>query len=58
MSVYPAAGLLSYVRPGTEVYYIDPNPAPVPEWVHVIRAGASEGVRRLTQILLNKEAEA
>ncbi|MDE6344530.1 MAG: NAD-dependent deacylase [Muribaculaceae bacterium] len=52
MSVYPAAGLLSYVRPGTEVYYIDPNPAPVPEWVQVIKAGASEGIRLLSEKLL------
>lgn len=49
--VYPAAGLLNYVRRGTPVYYIDPNPAPVPEWVHVIRKGASEGVAELTRIL-------
>ncbi|MBD5197533.1 MAG: NAD-dependent deacylase [Bacteroidales bacterium] len=57
MSVYPAAALLSYVRPGTEVYYIDPNPARVPEWVKVIRAGASEGIERLTQILLKEEKD-
>lgn len=57
MSVYPAAGLLSYVRPGTEVYYIDPNPARVPEWVHVIRAGASEGVERLASMLLKEEKD-
>ncbi|MDE6296253.1 MAG: NAD-dependent deacylase, partial [Muribaculaceae bacterium] len=25
--VYPAAGLLQCVRPGTPIYYIDPNPA-------------------------------
>ena len=27
--VYPAAGLIQCVRPGTPVYYIDPNPASV-----------------------------
>lgn len=55
--VYPAAGLLGYVRPGTPVYYIDPNPAPVPAWVHVIRKGASEGVAELTRILESQNQE-
>ena len=55
--VYPAAGLLNYVRPGTPVYYIDPNPAPVPAWVHVIRKGASEGVAELTRILESQNQE-
>ncbi len=27
--VYPAAGLINCVRPGTPIYYIDPNPAPI-----------------------------
>lgn len=49
--VYPAAGLMSYLRPGTPVYYIDPNPATVPPYVHVIKTGASEGVARLAEIL-------
>ncbi len=52
LSVYPAAALLRYVRPGVPVYYIDPNPADVPSTAHVIKAGASEGVRRLAEILL------
>lgn len=51
LAVYPAASLLHYVRPGVPVYYIDPNPADVPPNVTVIRAGASEGVRRLAQML-------
>lgn len=49
--VYPAAGLLSYVRPGTPVYYVDLNPAHVPDWVHVIKATASEGVAILAKEL-------
>lgn len=53
--VYPAAGLLNYVRRGIPVYYIDPNPVPVPEWVHVIRKGASEGVAELTRILTSQD---
>ena len=51
LNVYPAAGLLNYARRGVPVYYIDPNPAPVPEWVTVIKAGASEGVARLAEML-------
>lgn len=50
-NVYPAASLLHYVKPGTPVYYIDPNPAPVPQEVTVIKTGASEGVARLAEIL-------
>ena len=49
--VYPAAALLHYVRAGVPVYYIDPNPADVPGDVHVIKAGASEGVRILAKEL-------
>ena len=55
LSVYPAAALLRYVRPGTPVYYIDPHPAQVPDGVHIIRAGASEGMAALTRILLGAE---
>lgn len=51
LNVYPAAGLLHYVKPGTPVYYIDPNPAVVPEGIHVIKATASQGVARLAEIL-------
>lgn len=49
--VYPAASLLHYVKPGTPIFYIDPNPAEVPPMVRVIKAGASEGVRILEQEL-------
>ena len=49
--VYPAAALLHYVRAGVPVYYIDPNPADVLADVHVIKAGASEGVRILAKEL-------
>lgn len=51
--VYPAAGLLHYVRPGVPVYYIDPNPAStagIPD-VHVIKATATRGLRELREIL-------
>lgn len=51
LNVYPAAALIRYVRPGVPVFYIDPNPAQVPDSVRVIRAGASEGLAQLAQIL-------
>lgn len=51
LNVYPAAGLLHYVRPGVPVYYIDPNPATVPQGVTVLPMKASEGVARLADIL-------
>lgn len=51
LNVYPAAGLLTCVRPGTPVYYIDPNPAAVPAYVHVLKMGASAGVAELARIL-------
>lgn len=38
LNVYPAASLLHYVRPGTPVYYIDPNPAAVPPGIKIGRA--------------------
>ena len=57
LAVYPAAGLIHYVRPGTPIYYIDPNPAPVANVPNltVIRATATEGMRLLGAKL---EAEA
>ena len=51
--VYPAASLISYVRRGTPIYYIDPNPADTGTLpVTVIREKATDGVRALTEILL------
>lgn len=51
LAVYPAASLLHYVRRGVPVYYIDPNPAEVPAGVTVLRCGASEGLRRLADMI-------
>ena len=51
LNVYPAASLMQYVRPGVPVFYIDPNPAPVPPHVTVLRTTATEGVRQLAEIL-------
>lgn len=57
LNVYPAAGLLHYVRPGVPIYYIDPNPANItitePQ-VHIIKAKATEGMKILAKELLNK----
>lgn len=57
LNVYPAAGLLHYVRPGVPIYYIDPNPADVtitnPE-IHVIKATATQGMKTLKSILLSQ----
>lgn len=51
MAVYPAAGLVHYARRGIPVYYIDPNPAPVPDGIAVLRTTATEGVKELARIL-------
>lgn len=51
LAVYPAANLLHYVRHGVPVYYIDPRPEPVPDFVKVIPMGASEGIAYLAGIL-------
>lgn len=51
MAVYPAAGLINYVRRGIPVYYIDPNPAPVPDGVTVLPMTATAGMEKLLEIL-------
>lgn len=51
MAVYPAAGLVHYARRGIPVYYIDQNPAPVPDGITVLRTTATEGVKELARIL-------
>lgn len=53
LNVYPAAGLLNYVPRTAEVYLIDPNPVDTHSMrqIHVIRKGASEGVKELRQLL-------
>lgn len=57
LNVYPAAGLLHYIRPGVPVYLIDPKEVAVPanRKVHVIRKGASEGMEELKKMLLKEE---
>ncbi len=53
LNVYPAASLVSYVRPGVPVYLIDPgevNAAHI-QGVRVIREKAGSGTRRLVEEL-------
>lgn len=55
--VYPAAGLINFVRPGVPIYYIDPNPADVsgiPD-VTVIREPATKGMQTLERLLEARE---
>lgn len=56
LNVYPAAGLLAYVRPQVPIYLIDPKEVRVPinRPVHVIQKGASEGVAELIKDLRNE----
>lgn len=53
LNVYPAAGLVHYVKPGIPIYLIDPNEVPVGgiSNLHVIRKKASEGMRELKALL-------
>lgn len=53
LNVYPAAGLLHYVPDRAKVYLIDPKPVDTHSRrdIHVIRAGASEGVAQLRDLL-------
>jgi NAD-dependent deacetylase len=54
LNVYPAAGLIGYAPEEASHWLIDPNDVPVPGYrkVEIIRAGAGEGVRILTERLL------
>ena len=53
LNVYPAAGLLRYVRPQVPIYLSDPKEVKVPvdRSVRVIQKGASEGVAELIALL-------
>lgn len=52
LNVYPAAGLLNYVRRGQPVYLIDPKDVQTyRNDIQFIRKGASEGVKELRKIL-------
>lgn len=54
LQVYPAAGLIDYAKPNAPIYYIDPNPANIPNIsnpLEVIRSSASEGMKMLADTL-------
>lgn len=52
LNVYPAAGLLHYAPTNIPVYLIDPNDVSVSRKnVHIIKKGASEGMKELISIL-------
>ena len=55
LNVYPAAGLLNYVPYQVPVYLIDPKDVAISSGrkVHVIKAGASEGMETFKKILLD-----
>ena len=54
LNVYPAAGLVRYVRPGVPIYLIDPDNAPAGSAGHVIhiQKGASEG--RINKVIIKE----
>lgn len=57
LQVYPAAGLINCVRPGTPIYYIDPRPVSTAgiHNVTVIAEPATKGLEILSCILTEKQ---
>ena len=57
LNVYPAAGLLHYAPVDADIYLIDPKPVETHSYrnIHVIRKGASEGVKELMQLIKNEQ---
>jgi NAD-dependent deacetylase len=52
LNVYPAAGLLHYVRNGQPIFLIDPKEVNAHRQdIHPIQMGASAGVKELTKLL-------
>ena len=52
MQVYPAASLMHYVKPETEIYYIDPKPAIENNSnVSIIAEKATIGVKKVIELL-------
>lgn len=55
MQVYPAAGLINYIKPATPIYFIDPKPVIDKSYHHnltVISKTATQGLADLISILL------
>ena len=59
LNVYPAAGLVHDLRPGTPAFLIDPKEVILPGGLNftVIRDGAGQGMERLREKLLSLNAE-
>lgn len=55
LNVYPAAGLIHYVRSSAPIYLIDPNPVHAGDRVQQIMKGASEGMKQLYETLMKDE---
>ena len=53
LNVYPAAGLINYVRKGVPIYLIDPDEvrSPYHQDIHYIQKTASEGMKELSRLL-------
>ena len=51
LQVYPAASLMHHCKPGTVLYYIDPNPTTIPQEFTHIQANAILGMERLLEAL-------
>jgi NAD-dependent deacetylase len=55
LNVYPAAGLLNYVKPNIPIFLIDPNDVNCYRKVTIIKEKASTGVTRLAEILISQK---
>ncbi|TMM31306.1 NAD-dependent deacylase [Polaribacter aestuariivivens] len=56
MQVYPAAGLVNYIKPNTPIYFIDPKPAIGKNDFNnltIIKNVASSGTDELVKLLIN-----
>lgn len=54
LQVYPAAGLMDYVKANTPIYYIDPNPVQISSFntqVTTLKQIASKGLEKLFPLL-------
>lgn len=57
MQVYPAAGLIHYIKNNVPIYYIDPNPATIKQVanpIEIIPMSATKGLPFLKEKLLQK----
>lgn len=55
LAVYPAAGLIYYTRPGTEIYLIDPKDVSSSVGFTHIKEKATVGMQKMKEILMAKK---